>query len=176
MSRLILIKPIEKYAEQVMDYKNEMLKNGDSFDGCAGLEDVDSFSQWVDFERRLKAKYQEGYVPSEVYLAIRIGDDVLVGIIDFRHPLSDFLKNFGGNIGYSIRPSERRKGYATEMLKLLLPICKDMGEHKLLLNCDKGNIFSSKTILNNGGILENEVADSVGLSKTGVIQRYWITL
>lgn len=176
MSRLILIKPIEKYAEQVMDYKNEMLKNGDSFDGCAGLEDVDSFSQWVDFERRLKAKYQEGYVPSEVYLAIRKEDDVLVGIIDFRHPLSDFLKNFGGNIGYSIRPSERRKGYATEMLKLLLPICKNMGEHKLLLTCDKGNIFSSKTILNNGGIFENEVVDSVGLSKTGVIQRYWITL
>lgn len=51
-----------------------------------------------------------------------------------------------------------------------------MGEHKLLLTCDKGNIFSSKTILNNGGILENEVLDSVGLSKTGVIQRYWITL
>lgn len=176
MSRLILIKPIEKYAEQVMDYKNEMLKNGDSFDGCAELEDVDSFSQWIDFEQRLKAKYQEGYVPSEVYLAIQKEDDVLVGIIDFRHPLSDFLKNFGGNIGYSIRPSERRKGYATEMLKLLLPICKDMGEHKLLLTCDKENIFSSKTILNNGGILENEVADSVGLSKTGVIQRYWITL
>lgn len=72
--------------------------------------------------------------------------------------------------------AEQVMDYKNEMLKLLLPICKDMGEHKLLLTCDKGNIFSSKTILNNGGILENEVVDSVGLSKTGVIQRYWITL
>lgn len=85
MSRLILIKPIEKYAEQVMDYKNEMFKNRDSFDGCAGLEDVDSFSQWVDFERRLKAKYQEGYVPSEVYLAIR-KDKIII----------TYLQGYGG--------------------------------------------------------------------------------
>lgn len=176
MNKLKLIKPQEKYARQIMDYKDEMLKNCDSFDGCAGLEDVDSFSEWVDFEKRLKAKYKDGYVPSEVYLAIRKKDDVLVGIIDYRHPLTDFLRNFGGNIGYSIRPGERHKGYATEMLKLLLPICRDMGEDKLLLTCDKGNTFSSRTILKNGGILENEVADSVGLSKTGVIQRYWITL
>ena len=142
MSRLLLVNPSQKYAEQVMQYKDEMLKNGDSFDGCAGLEEVSCFSEWMDFENRLKAKYKDGYVPSEVFLAIRKEDDFLVGIIDFRHPLSNFLKNFGGNIGYSVRPGERRKGYATEMLQLLLPICKNLGEDKVLLTCDKENTAS----------------------------------
>ncbi|MEI3183430.1 MAG: hypothetical protein V8S98_08950 [Lachnospiraceae bacterium] len=87
-----------------MSYKEEMSQNGDSFDGCAGL-DVYSFDEWIDFEGRLRKKYKTGYVPSEVFLAVRQSDKFLVGMIDFRHPLSDFLKNYGGNIGYSIRPS-----------------------------------------------------------------------
>lgn len=67
----------------------------------------------------MKAKYKNGYVPSEVFLAVRRKDNIIVGIIDFRYPLSEFLLNFGGNIGYSIRPSERHKGYASEMLGLI---------------------------------------------------------
>lgn len=109
MCELVLVRPSKRYEEQVMSYKEEMSQNGDSFDGCAGLEDVHTFDEWMDFERRLREKYKKGYVPSEVFLAVRKDDDRVVGIIDFRHPLSDFLKNFGGNIGYSIRPSERRK-------------------------------------------------------------------
>ena len=173
---LKLIRPSEEYAEQVMSYREEMLSSGDSFDGCAGLEDVDCFLDWIDFEKRLKAKYQEGYVPSEVYLAIRCSDTQAVGMIDFRHPQTDFLLNFGGNIGYSIRPSERRKGYATEMLSLLLPLCRSFGEHRVLLTCDKDNEVSRKVIIKNHGIFENEVEDSVGLGQSGVIQRYWIEL
>lgn len=74
----------------------------------------DSFEEWIDFEDRLKAKYRDEYVPSEVFLAVRQHDSHVVGIIDFRHPLFDFLFNYGGNIGYSVRPSERQKGYASE--------------------------------------------------------------
>lgn len=72
-----------------------MLQCGDSFDGCAGLEDVQSFNEWIEFERSLREKYKSGYVPSKVFLAVRRKDDFVVGMIDFRHPLSDFLKNFG---------------------------------------------------------------------------------
>ena len=140
------------------------------------LEEVISYTEWIDFENRLKRKYGEGYVPSEVFLGVRIEDDKVVGIIDYRHPLSPFLLQYGGNIGYSILPSERRKGYASEMLKLLLAICREYGEKRVLLTCDKTNDASRLTIVKNGGELENEVKDEVGLSKCGIIQRYWIAL
>lgn len=171
-----LIRPTAAYAEQIMYYRQEMLQNGDDFDGCAGLEDVSSYAEWADFENRLRRKYGAGYVPSEVFLAVRKADDALVGLIDYRHPLSDFLLRYGGNIGYSVLPSERRKGYASQMLASILPICRAFGETRVLLTCEKGNDASERTIIGNGGVLENEVENTVGLGHGGAIRRYWIEL
>ena len=174
MSAIKLVKPHEKYARQVMDYKAEMEANKDSLDGCADLEDCGSYAEWAEFERRGRNKYGDGYTPSEVFLAVRESDDRLVGIIDFRHPITGFLLEFGGSIGYSVRPSERRKGYATDMLRLILPVCREFGEQRVLLTCDKINEGSRRTIIKNGGILENVVEDTPGLGKSGFIERYWI--
>lgn len=78
--------------------------------------------------------------------------------------------------GKEIFPPKRRNGYASEMLGLILPICRAFGESKVLLTCDKKNEALRRTIIKNGGVLENEVDDTVGLSESGMIQRYWILL
>ena len=77
----------------------------------------------------------------------------------------------GGHIGDGIRPSERRKGYATKMIGLALEECKKLGLDKVLMVCDKNNVGSAKSIMNNGGVLENEVVVN-GVTE----QRYWIDL
>lgn len=173
-----LVRPEFKYAEQVMAMKAELeaVKDPDPFAGCAGLQDVDTFEEWVDFKRRLEEKYGEGYTGSEVFLAVRKTDDKLVGIIDYRHPLTDFLLHFAGNIGYTVRPGERKRGYGSAMLDMMLRICREFGESRVLVVCDRENEASRRTIKNCGGVMENEVPDTVGVCYSGTIQRYWIDL
>ena len=98
--------------------------------------------------------------------------NILLGAVNIRHYLNDYLLNYAGHIGDGIRPSERRKGYATEMIRLALLECKKLGLRKVLMVCDKSNIASSKSIIKNGGILENEIVDENG----EVSQRFWINL
>ena len=176
VEKIKLVTPTKEYESQVMEYKEEFLKRNEVIHGSAELEKVENYDEWINFEERLSKKYGEDYVPSTVCLAIRETDNKLVGIIDFKHKLTDFLFNYGGNIGYSVLPEERQKGYAKEILRLMLEKCKELGVGKVLIACDKENIASAKTIISNGGILENEVKDEPGLGCLGTIQRYWINL
>ena len=175
MDILELVTPTMEYKDQVMAFKAEMLEYGSDFEGCSGLENTETYEEWLDFRGREKRK---GWLPSHTYLTVRRSDGRVVGIINYRpSPLSDFVLQYGGHIGYSIRLSERRKGYAKEQLLLTLEKCRAAGEDRVLLTCDhQGNPGSEKTILANGGVLENEVEDTPGLGNSGRIRRYWITL
>ena len=91
---------------------------------------------------------------SLIYLAFN--KKILVGMISIRYELNQEMRMLYGNIGYGVRPTERKKGYVTEMLKFALDICKKKGMEKVIIGCYKDNIASSKTIEKNGGIKINE--------------------
>ena len=114
----------------------------------------------------------DGKVPDSVFFLLDTERDRLLGAINIRHYLNEYLLKEGGHIGDGIRPSERRKGYATEMIRLALIECRKLGIKKVLMTCDKDNLGSAKSIINNGGILENEFRNSKG----EIEQRYWITI
>ena len=89
---------------------------------------------------------------NQIFIAVD-DENEIVGIIDLRHTLNDFLKDFG-NSGYSVRPSERQKGYATEMLRQVLSVAKEAGLTEVHLSVERDNEPSVKTIVKNGGVYE----------------------
>lgn len=172
---LILRKVFPSDLDAVKEYRAEFLASGDSMDGCSNLRRFERMADWYDWIQ--KAEHREtcpsGWVPDTQFISIRRSDGRLVGMLDIRHELNDSCFHLFGNIGYSIRPSERRRGYSTMQLKLAKEICHSMGMEKILVSCHKENTASAKTIQRNGGILENEVVDH----RNGeVLQRFWIHL
>ena len=114
----------------------------------------------------------DGWVPDSVFFLLDTDRDRLIGAAHIRHCLNDSLRVTGGHIGDGIRPTERRKGCGTELVRLALLECKKLGIDRVLMTCDRDNIASAKTIIKNGGVLENEVVNEEGKME----QRYWISL
>lgn len=104
-------------------------------------------------------------------LGKKLSKECAVPVIAVSYFDDDELLKTGGHIGDGIRPGERRKGYATAMIALALDECKKLGINKVLMCCNKDNIGSAKSIINNGGVLENEVEED-----GHIVQRYWIQL
>ena len=172
---IYLVQPDESYRQAILEYRNEFVANDEVIHGSGGLDQVDTFDEWMQKIRNDQdpATVPEGRVPATEFLAIRKSDNRLIGVIQVRHELNDFLLKHGGHIGYSVRKSERRKGYATQMLQQALDFCQnELGLDRTLITCDKDNRGSAKVIVLNGGILENEFITDEGT----VVQRYWISL
>lgn len=111
-------------------------------------------------------------IPDSTFFLYDEQRDKLLGAINIRHYLSEYLIHYGGHIGDGIRPSERRKGYATLMIKMALVECIKLGIDRVLMTCDKDNVGSAKSIMNNGGVLDSEIVNQDG----NIVQRYWINL
>ena len=175
MNDFELIRPTNEYADQIVEYRKEFLDAGDSMDGTGPLSDIENPEEYIkmclDYED--PNKVPSHLVPATQFLFVRKSDNKLVGMILVRHYFNDYLEKYAGHIGYSIRVSERRKGYAKEMLKMTLPFCKKIGIEKVLITCNENNIGSEKTILSNGGVYEYTIHEP---NENKDIKRFWITL
>ena len=175
MDRLILIKPSLEYKEQIIDMLDEWFlynktHKTDLSPRCI-FQDYQNFDAYIERFKQAEINPKVGLVPATLYFAYDKERNIIVGAIQIRHCLNEHLKLSGGHIGDGIRPSERRKGYATEMIGLALKKCKEMGINEVMMSCNKENIGSRKSIINNGGVYERDVLDDDEL-----LEVYWISV
>lgn len=170
-----LTAPSMEYDKQIQEYRREFLEYGGSMDGCGSLRRFDKTEDWLEQVELCKQEETTppDFVPVTQYIYVRESDMKIVGVIQIRHYFNDYLEKYAGHIGYSVCPSERRKGYATQMLKLVLHECKKLGIERVLICCIQGNEGSRRTILNNGGVYESTVYEK---EQDIYLERYWIDL
>lgn len=170
-----LVRLTNEYKEQLFEMLTEwkhdiMVNHTDHSPWKIWANDFHDFDYYLK-NLDTKEGAENGRVPDTTLFCLDKDRNIFVGAVNIRHYLNDELLRSGGHIGDGIRPGERRKGYATAMIALALDECRKLGISKVLMCCDKDNIGSAKSIIKNGGVLENEV------EKDGQIeQRYWIQL
>lgn len=169
---LRLVIPDESLLAEADAYKQAMQAAENSMDGTGSLYCMDA-AAWLDNCRALQREETcpVGWAPATQYVCVRERDGRIVGMIDLRHRFNDFLREYGGNIGYSVRPDERCKGYAKWMLAQVLQEARKAGMTRVLITCDADNEASRRTIEANGGEFERETflpEDALTL------RRYWI--
>lgn len=166
--KLSLVKLSEEYKRHLNEMMEEWYATGENIiPYVIRKNDYKDFEYYMD---NLEVKEgTENLVPDSTFFCLDEDRDIFVGAVNIRHYLNEALLRDGGHIGDGVRPSERRKGIATKMIGLALDECKKLGIDRVLMVCDKDNIGSAKSIINNGGVLENEIIDGEVIE-----QRYWI--
>lgn len=172
MPELLLIPPNRAWGREVMACRQEHLDHDDDrlIHGAGFLEEYDRYDQWLNhvFEQKSLVTARPGLVPASTFLAVRPGEGRLVGFLDIRHWLNDFLREYGGHIGYGVRPAERGRGQAREILRLGLELCPALGLTQILLAAMSDNRASLKVIEKSGGIFEKEQPHPFG----GLVRLY----
>lgn len=170
MDRLKLVVPNNFHKFQALEYIKEFRKYNSKINGSGNLEKYDNYNEWLQNLKNMKNPNNND-TPRSTFFVIREYDDRIIGMINIRHAINKFLLNEYGNIGYAVRPTERNKGYANQILYLALNKCKEIGLSKVLLVCAKDNIASEKVIKHNGGIYWDKIDTKCEGKDT---KRYWI--
>lgn len=166
---LRLVKLERRYYPLLVDMLDEWTRSGERIIPSAIAKG--DYRDYDGYVKKLNNPGSDTLVPDSTYFCLDEERNIFVGAVNIRHYLNESLLFDGGHIGDGVRPSERGKGIGTKMIALALEKCGEMGIDKVLMVCNKSNIASAKTIINNGGVLENEITvNSV------IEQRYWIEL
>ncbi len=177
MERFYLVPISINMKDEILDYLQEFRDNKSDIHGIGSIDKINDKYLFEDaFEDCLKLEdddYAESInmCPGKLYFLIRESDKRIVGNINIRWNLNEKMLQYAGHIGYSIRPTERRKGYNKINLYLILKKAQEFNLDKVMLGCNVTNIGSDKTIIGLGGILERTGTDPYDNEKTNV---YWI--
>ena len=166
-------KPNYNDVEEIMKFKKEFQENNSGMDGT-GILFKSNAEEWLDYNKEMERQDNPNSIPCLQYGLFDKNGNRLLGLIQLRLELKGYLAEFGGHIGYCVRPSERRKGYAKEMLRQALAICRQEGLTKVMVTCLEDNIGSAKTIESCGGVFEKIVYDDVNYKAN--LKRYWIAI
>lgn len=147
--------------EEAIAYIKEFYEFKSDIHGTGGLQRfLDNYEGWLDkLQEDYKRIANEEKVPARTYFLIRSSDNRIIGMINIRLALNEKLKKIGGHIGYSIRPTERGKGYNKINLYLGLKVCQEYKIDKVLMDADKDNPASWKTMEALGGVNVREFFD-----------------
>ncbi len=172
MRKTRLIRPSIDFKDKYLNMIQDYIDNNERPKPWTLNLDIDDFHDMLrkleDFSRGVGLK--ENQVENSTYWLI--DNNKVIGAVNIRHRLNDYLLRIDGHIGGAIRPSYRGKGYGGVMLALALEVTKDMGMKRVLVTCNKDNIVSEKTIVKIGGIFESEEIEDNG----NIVRRFWIDL
>ena len=176
MEKFYLERPSFERKDEIIEYINEFVEYNSEINGTGGLDKIIEGYTFEQALARCLSMEDENYAKkinrcqSKTFLLIREKDNRIVGTINVRWNLTEAMKRFGGNIGYGIRPTERRKGYNKINLYLEMQEAQKLGLDRVMLDCDVNNLGSDRTLKALGGVLERTEVDPEDNILTNV---YW---
>ncbi len=173
MDELELVRPTPAHRNGAEEFKREFYSCGEQVINGSALLDQMEYGKWLEnIERNSSPETaRKDWVVADAFFAVRKSDGRIIGTVDVRHSLdNEFLSKYGGHIGYAVRPSERRKGYAAQILKMALRHAKSIGLSRVMLGCYSDNLASIKTIEKCGGVL----AETKPYADGRPMNVYWI--
>ena len=151
---IYFIEPTMNIADAITDYRQELLEADCTFDGTLSLKRMPDMQEYVDYVIDRANPIHETPEQNDLVtllFCVRKSDSKILGSIQIRHEMDESKRLYSGHIGYSVRPSERRKGYATRILKFAVDYCRTLGIKDINISCMTDNEASRRTILANGG-------------------------